>query len=121
MRSISRKPRNSEGTLEKRWFVEAQELRDTVSLAMGSNAVVAVCRLRIEGEKNPAWGVVAVSRKDGEVFWEQRLPYRPLAGGLLIDRGGQVVVVLEDGKLICVGKEKGIRLFAREERDSPNA
>lgn len=107
--------RNSEGEMEKRWVADIPEIQDTVSLAMGSNAIVAVCQLKPQGEeKNPGWGVIWISRKTGEMLWEHRLESRPLSGGLLIDGDGQMIVTLEDGKLVCIGREKrGFNLFAQ--------
>jgi outer membrane protein assembly factor BamB len=60
------------------------------------------------------WAVVMLDPKDGEVLWREALPSRPLTGGLLVDRDGQVIVVLENGKVISFGREKGFRLFAQE-------
>lgn len=60
------------------------------------------------------WAVVTLDPKDGNVVWHAALPSRPLSGGLLVDRDGQIIVVLENGKVMCFGKEKGFRLFAQE-------
>jgi outer membrane protein assembly factor BamB len=67
----------------------------------------------------PGWAVVLLDPKDGKVLWRDNLPSRPFSGGLLIDRDGQIVVVLENGQIICFGKEKGVRLLAQEEADVP--
>jgi len=63
-------------------------------------------------ERGPSgWAVVMLDPKNGEVIWRADLPSRPLTGGLLVDRDGQIVVVLENGKVVCFGREKGFRLF----------
>jgi hypothetical protein len=36
-------------------------------------------------------------------FWRQELPGEPLPGGLLVDRDGQVVVTMLDGRVLCFG------------------
>lgn len=105
LKQVMGKPPRSEWALGKRWTVEDSQLLDTVSVAMASNAAVAVCEMKVEGESTPAWGVVAIGREDGNVLWQHRLPHRPLAGGLLIDREGRVIVTLEDGALICLGRQ----------------
>jgi hypothetical protein len=34
-------------------------------------------------------------------MWRRRLPGAAVAGGMLVDRHGQIVVALEDGGLVC--------------------
>jgi len=97
--------------------------RDTVSLAIARNAVLAVCETRGYSSLQSRWSVCALSPRDGSIIWEHNLspwgilgerdsmvdtPARPaLPGGLLIDRDGRVVVVLENGNVLCFG-DKGV-------------
>jgi hypothetical protein len=39
--------------------------------------------------------------KKGQRVWEQILPGQPLVGGILLDREGKVVVVMENGEVLC--------------------
>ena len=133
------KRREAEAAIKKRWVADLPWMLDTVSLTVARNAVVAVCETagaqpaapNPAAPKRPAaaraalrrpvaqsgasnWSVVVLDPKDGEVLWRSDLPSRPFTGGLLVDRDGQIVVVLENGKVVCFGKEKGFRLFAQE-------
>jgi outer membrane protein assembly factor BamB len=65
----------------------------------------------------PGWAVVVLDPKDGEVLWRGDLPSRPLSGALLVDRDGQIIVVLDNGRIVCFGREKGFRLFAQAEQE----
>ncbi|KPL10708.1 hypothetical protein AMJ85_05340 [candidate division BRC1 bacterium SM23_51] len=107
-----------ETPVKKRWIADVAEIKDTVSLALARNAVVALCETQFAAgrtaEGPSGWAVMTLDPKDGEVIWQEALPSRPLTAGLLVDRDGQVIVVLENGKVVCFGKEKGFRLFAQK-------
>jgi hypothetical protein len=49
-----------------------------------------------------------LSPEDGRVLWEHGLPGAALAGGLLVDREGRVVVVLGDGAAVCFGPPEAV-------------
>ncbi len=95
--------------------------RDTVSLAIAGNAVVSVYETRGYESHQNRWSVAAHNRDNGSVLWEHdvnpwgflgsrssmvnTLSEPALPGGLLIDRDGRVVVVLENGSIVCFGKK----------------
>ena len=92
-----------EETPARRWDISALGKSDTVSVALASNAAVFVSAIEQKDSQTPAWETLAIDSVDGRVLWRQTLPSEPVPGGLLIDRDGQVVVVLRDGSAICFG------------------
>ena len=67
--------------------------KDSVALAVCTNAVVAACKSEI----------VALDLQDGKVLWSHAVPAAPVPWGLAIDRDGRAVVTLEDGQVLCLG------------------
>ena len=99
---------------EKRWVDKTPGVLDTVSLALAPNAVVAVCQMAAAPRgstdaSNTGWAVVLLNPKTGKMLSQHPLPSRPLSGGLLVDRNGRIVVALDNGKIVCLGKPKGER------------
>ncbi len=108
---------------------KAHELKecDVVSLAIAKNAIVTVYKYSgsyterndvFKGflSDNLRWTVCALDPNDGSVIWKYELSKvellagRPhvkdfpvLPGGLLIDRNGRIIVVLQNGTIICLG------------------
>jgi hypothetical protein len=76
---------------------------EILSVAVAGNAVVAVCELPKENAQNSPWAVCAFDKEKGNVVWEKPLSSEPLLNGLLVDRDGRVVVVLQNGSVVCYG------------------
>jgi outer membrane protein assembly factor BamB len=51
------------------------------------------------------WRVVAVNRADHAKLWEVALPAPPALSGMSLTRDGDVLIPLEDGRVICVGPD----------------
>ena len=47
--------------------------------------------------------VVAVSRPDRKKLWKIKLPASPMANGMSLTRTGEVLVPLNDGRIVCIG------------------
>ena len=92
--------------LEPLWRAGWEDQSDAVSLAIARNAVLAVCEIPVPGSLASRWIVRCLSRDDGRVLWEEKLPSAAAAGGLLVDRDGRVIVVLENGGLISIAGER---------------
>jgi len=92
---------------ERRWTAEDLGAGNVLSLALASNAAVAVCRTQSVAETKPRWAVVALGEKDGKVLWRHPLPSRPLPGGLAVDRRGQTIVACQNGEVVCFGAPRG--------------
>jgi len=74
---------------------------DAVSFALAGNAVIEVYEVKAIPDRNSRWMVRAMDPRDGKVIWEERLNAPALPGGLLVDREGRVVVVMQDGSVAC--------------------
>ncbi|MBN2290500.1 MAG: PQQ-binding-like beta-propeller repeat protein, partial [Candidatus Glassbacteria bacterium] len=99
--------------VESEWIasgVTGPRLResDAVSLAVAANAVLVIYETPVVRDRRSRWTLRSLDPGSGAVLWEQRLPSPVLPGGLLVDRDGRVVVVMEDGSVACyAGKEAG--------------
>ena len=91
------------GQLEPLAMASSLKDADTVAVALASNAVVAVSQQHVVGNLQGKWVVSAFDLGGGEVVWQQALPGAPIPGGVSIDRDGRVVVVLDDGRIVCLG------------------
>lgn len=52
------------------------------------------------GTENSAF-LVALRVDDGSVLWRQKLPARPVKGGVAVDHDGRIYVALKDGQVLC--------------------
>jgi outer membrane protein assembly factor BamB len=50
--------------------------------------------------------IVALNLKDGGILWSQPVPSPPVPWGLAVDRNGCVIVTLEDGQVLCIGRRR---------------
>ena len=94
--------------VEPVWTAPWRDGSDTVALALAGNAVLAACEVPQPSNLASRWVVRCMSPEDGRVLWEQGLPGPALAGGLLVDRGGRIVVVLENGAAVCFGPPEAV-------------
>ena len=85
------------------WVAAWAQGTDTVSLVLAGNMVVTACEVSRPRSLAREWWVRCLSRDDGHLVWEQRLPGTAATGGLLVDRDGRIIVVLEDGRLVAFG------------------
>jgi len=67
----------------------------------GESVALAVCKNAVVVAKNSE--IVAVSLNDGHILWSKPLPSPPVSWGLAVNRDGQIIVVLEDGSVLCFG------------------
>jgi len=91
-----------------KWQADAFQGSDTVSLAVALGAVVAVSETPRPRDLRTNWKVSVVNLEDGQLRSQQRLPSAALPGGLAIDRDGRVIVVLENGEVVCLGGNKAL-------------
>ncbi len=79
------------------------------SLAVCPESVVAVVQYQNRVRAQPQWALTALKADDGTPiwFWRHELPGEPLPGGLLVDRHGQVVVTMLDGRVLLFGPAGG--------------
>ncbi len=76
---------------------------EVVSIAVCPNAVVVAVGHQVRFRAQPQWFAVALDAKDGKQLWKQELRGKPLPGGLLVDRSGQVITSMLGGDLVCLG------------------
>ena len=70
------------------------DCKDGAAIAVCSNAVV------VAGKSQ----VAALNLKDGKVLWSQPLPSPAVTWGMAVDCDGRVIVTLEDGQVLCFGR-----------------
>lgn len=93
---------------EPLWSANNPNKSGAVSLAIAENAIITVYETPgyVYGQLNPRWTVCALNPQDGTVIWQQNLASPALPGGLLIDKDGRVVVVMQNGSVACFGEKK---------------
>jgi len=64
---------------------------------------VAVCRNAVVIAKESE--IVAVNLENGKTLWSDTLSSAPVPWGLAVDRNGRAIVTLEDGKVLCFGRD----------------
>ncbi len=88
-----------------RWQSDMNEANkfEAVSLAVCPNAIVSVVRYQDRIRSQPTWRLVAFNDKNGAPIFQQLLRGEPLPGGLSVDRDGQILVTMLDGRILCYG------------------
>lgn len=90
----------NDGTV--RWVSDLGEQEfEVVSLAVCPTSVVAVVKYQVRIRAHPQWFLVAFNSQNGTPYWFWRypLPSKPLPGGLLVGRDGQVIVAMLNGNV----------------------
>lgn len=85
-----------------RWTSDLGEKEfEVVSLVVCPNSVVAVVKNQVRIRARAQWFLVAFNARNGTPYWFWRylLPSKPLPGGLLVDRDGQVVLTMLNGNV----------------------
>lgn len=75
-------------------------------MALAENAVLVAGTDRRLGEREASseetYGIAALEIETGKLLWRNPLPAGPVHWGVAIDRRGQVLVSLRDGRLLCL-------------------
>jgi hypothetical protein len=99
-------PGQGEGGSPKPVWV-AKPFQENVAIALAENAVVVAGTNREFAPPDAAakeiYGIAALDIRNGQPLWSHSLPAGPVAWGLAIDRQGQVLVTLRDGRVVCFG------------------
>lgn len=74
---------------------------EAISLVVCPNAILTVAKQQNVARARPQWYLTALDLQTGKLNWQQEIPGEPLPGGLLVDRGGQIVVTTLDGRLLA--------------------
>lgn len=93
------------------WVANMPKGSDVVSVALAKNAALAVCEIPGQRSLASRWTVCALDLSSGDTLWRFELPSAALAGGLLVDRDGRVIISLADGSLVCVGGEGALEAY----------
>jgi hypothetical protein len=80
------------------WTVD-KPFGEIAALAVGKNAVVVTGVNRDKQGKATLSGICAISLNDGKILWRETLPAVPIAWGLALDRTGQIIVTMMDGRV----------------------
>jgi len=93
-----------------RWVSDLGEPKEfeVVSLAICPASVVAVLKFQNRNRAHPQWSLVALNSQNGTPYWFWRypLPSKPLPGGLLVGRQGQVIVTMFNGNIRSFGPQR---------------
>lgn len=86
-----------------RWHTDMNQPNkfEAISLAVCPNAVVGVVKYQDRIRAQPSWYLIGCHIEDGRIMFRQELRGEPLPGGILVDREGQIVVTMIDGRLLC--------------------
>ncbi|MFH1744310.1 MAG: PQQ-binding-like beta-propeller repeat protein [bacterium] len=95
------------------WEAQAFEGIDTISIAAAPNAILAVGESPMSRKLKVASTVCALNPQDGSTFWRHKIPSASIPGGFLVDRDGRVVVVMEDGSIICYAGERAFTEYIK--------
>jgi outer membrane protein assembly factor BamB len=90
------------------WRADWLRESDTNSVAVAGNAVLVVCEVPQPRQLASRWRLRCLNVEDGRRVWERDLPSAAAMGGLLVDRDGRVIVVMENGSMVCFGDERAI-------------
>jgi len=93
-----------------RWRAEGLAQRDTVSLTLAGQSVLAVCEVPQPRQLASRWCLCCLN-DEGRSVWERNLPGPALPGGVLVDRDGRIVVVMADGVVACYGGEGALQAY----------
>lgn len=73
---------------------------------LAKNAVVCLTAYNPGQNYRASWQLYAVSRSERKFLWVVALPARPVINGLALTAGGDVLVPLLDGRVVCVGESE---------------
>jgi len=99
-------PGQSDGNTPKPIWA-AKPFQENVAVALAENAVVVAGTnrefTRPDDAAKETYGIAAFDIRNGQQFWRHSLSAGAVAWGLAIDRQGQILVALRDGRVICLG------------------
>ena len=84
------------------WVWNKRLFTEYSSVTVAANAVV-VAGVDWQGQGPEAvatGGIVALNPKDGKLLWKHALPAPPVMFGAIVDRDGQILVGLRDGRVV---------------------
>jgi outer membrane protein assembly factor BamB len=74
-----------------------------LAMAAAANAAVVLGLERVPYGQPARAAVAALDLSDGRRLWRRPLPVPPVPWGLAVDRDGNVLVSLRDGRVLCLG------------------
>ena len=76
-----------------------------LSMAICKNALVAVANFQHYDSARDRKYIIALDVNSGASMLRHEIHQKPLPGGLLIDRSGQIIVAMLDGSVLCLKPE----------------
>ncbi|MEO2047282.1 MAG: PQQ-binding-like beta-propeller repeat protein [Pirellulales bacterium] len=95
------------------WTTSALPGSDTLSVAIAQDAILTVCKTLKFRDWRANWSLCAWDREQGKLLTQTPISAEALPGGLLVNREGRVVVVLQDGRIACYGGAKILQASAK--------
>lgn len=95
------------------WQARPLSGRDTISLAVASNAFLAVTKNPGNRALVDIWRLCALRPSDGSVMWQRIMNGPILPGGILVDRDGRVITATQEGRLDATGGVDALQTYVR--------
>jgi hypothetical protein len=108
---LQRGKRNQRPALK--WTAAELPGSDTISVAVARDAILTVCKTPKFRDWRANWSLCTWDRDQGNLLSQVAVPAEGLPGGLLVDRDGRVVVVLQDGRVVCYGGARLLQATAK--------
>ncbi len=89
--------------IKPRWKTDS--IVNSVSVVIAGNAVIAAGESGASSGLPTRWSAQAFDIANGKTLWAEPLASPPIPGGLCVDAEGRVIVVLEEGKVVCLGAQ----------------
>jgi hypothetical protein len=113
--TLQRGKRN--GRPAAKWTATEMSGSDTIAVAIARDAILTVCKTPKFRDWRADWRLCAWDRDQGSLRAQVSVPGEALPGGLLVNREGRVVVVMQDGSVACYGSAGPLAASAKSYTD----
>jgi hypothetical protein len=102
--SLLQSTASAEDKLAAAWAIKPYDEIAAVAVTNNALLVTGLDRDPLNWQRTSS-GLTALSLSNGSPLWKQSLPAAPVAWGLAVDRAGQMIVTLIDGRVVCLAGE----------------
>ena len=94
-------PTSDVAKLKSIWTSKPFQENNAAAVAKNTILIAGLDRDNDNPDQTTA-GIAALSLKDGTILWRHPLPAAPVSWGIAVDRRGQILVSLQDGRVVCL-------------------